>query len=583
MAKAPDKMAKTKDGAIMTFPIPDAALTSHTAIVGKTGAGKSTTAKGIVEHLVGQGGRVCILDPIKSDWWGLTSSADGKKAGLPFYILGGPRGHVPLHPANGKAIAEIVANGELPLSILDMADFPAGGVAKFFIEFAPTLLRRMRGVVHLVMEEAHEFAPKERAGFGDENLQIHHAKRLATAGRSRGVRLIVLTQRTQALHNAILGSCETMIAHRLTAPADQKPVTDWLKANLEKDKAAEIAGSMASLKTGTAWVCSGEAQFFKLVQFPRIKTYDNSATPTGDADANEIRTAKVDIDRLRSLMAVKDPVLPLTSTKVEKSNIPDQRQLAAAREEGGMAVRASISALLDAQHAQSFAMGAEWARGAAVLHLKGMPANADPMPSRKPLPRIAATNIRVGEPVRIDGQAVSSVRPPPSNHRQAPSKAPKAPSNGVITAPQATMLRALAWWKEMGHTKPSRPQVAALAGWKVTAGHLKNVAGTLRSAGLIEYPEDGRISLTEAGFNAAPEPDMGATLLDGLRAALSAPQRTVLNALLPHRRQSREELSEKVGWDAAAGHLKNILGAMRSMQIVDYPAKGEVELQEWVK
>jgi DNA helicase HerA-like ATPase len=72
-----------------------------------------------------------------------------------------------------------------------MADFEPGGQAKFFIDFAPTLLRQMRGVVYLVIEEAHLFAPKERSGIGAENLSIHWAKTLATAGRSKGVRLIL--------------------------------------------------------------------------------------------------------------------------------------------------------------------------------------------------------------------------------------------------------------------------------------------------------------------------------------------------------------------------------------------------------
>lgn len=286
----------------MSFSFPDSVLGQHIGILGKTGGGKSSTAKLIIEQVVAHGARVCILDPIKSDWWGLASSASGKRAGLPFYILGGPHGHVPLHDSAGKAIAEIVAGGALPLSILDMADFPPGGQSRFFVDFAQTLIRKMRGVVYLVIEEAHLFAPKERSGIGAENMSIHWAKTLATAGRSKGIRLIVLSQRTQALHNAVLGSCDTLIAHRLTAPADQLPVNKWLAANVSKDKAAEIAASLGKLKTGEGWICSGEAQLFERRQFPRITTYDNTVAPKDSDGQRAVKMSEVDADALRAII-----------------------------------------------------------------------------------------------------------------------------------------------------------------------------------------------------------------------------------------------------------------------------------------
>jgi hypothetical protein len=297
--------------------LPAEILLQHIAVLGKTGSGKTSTAKLAIEQVVAQGARVCVLDPIKSDWWGLTSSANGKRAGLPFHILGGPHGHVPLHSAAGKAIADVVASGALPMSIIDMADFEPGGQAKFFVDFAPALLRKMRGVVYLVIEEAHLFAPKERSGIGAENLSIHWAKTIATAGRSKGVRLVLVTQRTQALHNALLGSCDTLIAHRLTAPADQEPVVKWLKANTSKEVLSQVTASLASLKTGEGWICSGEAKLFELVHFPRITTYDNTATPTGDGDTLEIKTAAVDPEKLRAIIG----------DAVDKAKADDPREL----------------------------------------------------------------------------------------------------------------------------------------------------------------------------------------------------------------------------------------------------------------
>lgn len=85
--------------------LPHEILLQHLAVLGKTGSGKTSTAKLAIEQAVAEGARVCVLDPIKSDWWGLTSSANGKHAGLPFHILGGPHGHVPLHSAAGKALS----------------------------------------------------------------------------------------------------------------------------------------------------------------------------------------------------------------------------------------------------------------------------------------------------------------------------------------------------------------------------------------------------------------------------------------------------------------------------------------------
>ncbi len=83
-------------------PIPDDVLTDHMAVLAKTGAGKTYGAKGIVERLARMKRRICIVDP-KDAWWGLKSSADGKSAGHPFIVFGGPHAEInALRDAEGK-------------------------------------------------------------------------------------------------------------------------------------------------------------------------------------------------------------------------------------------------------------------------------------------------------------------------------------------------------------------------------------------------------------------------------------------------------------------------------------------------
>ena len=84
-------------GGVKTIPLE--IMATHVAIVGKTGSGKTYTAKGLVERLLEANRRVIVLDPTGA-WWGLRSKADGAP-GFPIPVLGGEHGDVPL--AEGDA------------------------------------------------------------------------------------------------------------------------------------------------------------------------------------------------------------------------------------------------------------------------------------------------------------------------------------------------------------------------------------------------------------------------------------------------------------------------------------------------
>lgn len=609
-------------------PIPATVLEKHVAIVGKTGSGKTNTAKLAVEQAFDAGARVCILDPIKSDWWGITSSADGKHAGMPFQILGGPRGHVPLHEQAGAAIGQLVGEGKLRHSIIDMADFGPGGHQKFFIDFAQALFRHASGVVYLVVEEAHIFAPKERAGIGQENLAIHWMSKIASAARSKGVRLIVCTQRTQKLHNDALGSCDTIIAHRLVLPADQKSIVDWLKNNTDPATLKKIVSSLASLRTGQGWICSGELGIVEQQSFPLIRTFDNSKTPSGDAAAIDVATAQVDLDALRAIVgeAVKeaeanDPKklkariaeleaqiaekqLDATSSEllddlevaqVERDELRNQNaalrreldtersrivDLVHAAEIRDTSIRSlfmksiePVSAAL--QDASRFLVGAVRGLNEELQTKYTMASSQHGAVESSPVPNVSPQNGTLAR--GRDEDRGPHPRAGGGGNRAA------APKGTAIGGPLQSIINAVRFWNSVGVSSPSRVQVAVVAGYTATSGTFRNYLAEARNGhALIEYTGDG-IRLTDAGRSASSGIKYynRREMRDEIRGRMTGPQSKMLGILLEHsgksvKEMARTHLAELSGYEATSGTFRNYLAEMKGLGLITYPKKTTV-------
>jgi hypothetical protein len=575
-------------------------LSQHTAVLGKTGAGKTITSKLMIEQVVAEGARVCILDPLKSDWWGLTSSADGKHAGLAFQILGGPHGHVPLHSSSGKAVAEIVATGALPLSIIDMAEFEPGGQARFFTEFAPALLRKMRGVVYLVVEEAHLFAPKERSGIGSENLSIHWAKTIATAGRSKGIRLILATQRTQALHNALLGSCDTLIAHRLTAPADQEPVVKWLKANTTKEILADVSSSLASLKTGEGWICSGEARQFERVAFPMITTYDNTATPTGDGVTREIKTAPVDREKLRAIIGdavaeaeAQDPRrlrarIAELERQAKKSGTVQPAAAAPGKVEVKIVEKPIVKPEAVAQLVQLATRISEeserskdrWDR--LVDGVTGLLAEVRKVNDAKPAPgrgiadsrdRARQMEAQIGRLARAETRTAAPSRVTTVSTDSAPT--------GKMSAGAVKILNALAELEALGIPETTRHQLGMVAGYNLTGGTGAQHIADLIAFGLAEMPAKGSLRLTGEGRAAATATGVPTTLTElheRILARTSAGSRRIAEHLIGIYPESisRADLGQAVGYNLTGGTGAQHVADLITVGAAVMPVKGRI-------
>ena len=129
------------------LPIQLSVLNAHCAVLGKTGAGKSSVLRLIVEDLLNRGKRVCIIDP-KGDWYGLKLSADGRSAGYPVIAFGNfvqeTASDVPINEHSGRHVAELISSGNRPCVIGFRGWMPAR-MTKFWIDFASTLFNSKSG------------------------------------------------------------------------------------------------------------------------------------------------------------------------------------------------------------------------------------------------------------------------------------------------------------------------------------------------------------------------------------------------------------------------------------------------------
>lgn len=573
----------------MTHPIPDAAFDKHVALLGMTGAGKTSVIKtAIVEPDLEADRRVLIITP-KDDWWGLRLSKTGKSAGFDIPIFGGRHEDYPLQVKDAALLAETYGSMK-GSAIFCTSKLSTQDRARWFAAFAERLLTANRGWVRVVIDEAHVFMPKQGAkGGGAVSLALHAGNELVSQGRSGGLRIVLASQRSAKLHNDALTQCSCLIAMLLMAPHDRDAVKDWIADQADPERGKEIIASLATLNPGQAWVWAPGAKFLECVQFARPATFDSSAAPDDGADA-EHRLKPINLDALKGKLAVVEAEAKANDPKALKAEIA---RLKAAASNEGEKISVSDPAAIEAAEKRGFDRGLAAAKsrvdffvtlGRNVLSSLRMVADD----ARKAVERHeAAVMIAPPFPEFQSGSPSAyppGARTPRARPETAPARnpSPAASGDGSLSGPQRQLLQALAWWAAMGHQNPTRVQVATIAGWRVTSGHLKNIAGSLRTLGLIEYPSEGAITLTVTGAAAAPAPDTSATLEDSVRAILTGPQRIVFDNLQGGETVTREDIAKRCGWEPTSGHVKNVLGSMRSLEVIDYPSQGMVARAEWI-
>jgi hypothetical protein len=547
---------------MVQFPIPDAALDDRLAFIGTSGSGKTYNAGGGVERLLQSGARVIIVDPL-GVWWGLRLNADGRPSGFTLPIFGGEHGDLPLNEHAGKIIGETVA-GMAESCIVDLSGLATKEAERrFMLTFLEAVYRHASGdPVHVVFDEADMWAPQNTGKGAGPQLQAL-MEQIVRRGRVRGFIPWLITQRPAVLSKDVLSQADGLVAFKLTASQDRAAIGDWVKGQADLERWKEIWAELPTMQRGQGVIWVPARGVLKTVEFPAKATFDSSRTPKRGEKRERRELKPLDLDKLQQRLSSIEQDAKANDPKVLKEEVARlTRELAAAQKkvaapppaEKIVANADEISAARDEGQREGIAIGLQRAQEA-IAGLGG-----GTMPVARPARSVAP-----------------AARPLP---------VPIIAAEG-LTTPQQRIVNAIAWWKAFGIDRPSNEQVAFIAGYSPGSGGFNNLKGGLRSAGLIDYPAPGSVTLTETGTVKAEVPNVALTreaFHEAVRAKLSGPQWRVLEPALaayPHSITS-DDVAQAAGYSAGSGGYNNLRGSLRTLTLIDYPSPGQVRAADWL-
>lgn len=551
--------------------IPEKILDQHLVVLGKTGAGKSSALRHIVEHLLSMNKRVCIVDP-KGDWWGLKSSADGKSAGFPVIAFGdfkeAKASDVPINSRSGKHVAELITSGNRPC-LIGFRGWMPSAMTSFWIDFASTIFNANAGELYLVIDEVHNFTPKGKVLNPEVGKSIHWTNRMLSEGRGVGLVCLTASQRPQKVHNDTLTCCETLVAMRVVHAADRQAIKDWIDGCGDKEHGNTVLNLLAGFARGEAMVWSPEIGYGPTrIKFPMFETFDSFAPPqlqkkiteSGWADvnldavkqklasvieeakANDPKELRAEISRLKSEIARKPaaaPVIPIPPRRPAMT--PEQLKLLEKAVFEASELRGSIPILSDR----------------AERIWREMNTIADNVRAIERREEKIESKI-----IRVDAREVSGK---PKPRRDLESFLP----NGTRTGSQQKILDTLAMLKARG-LSPNRDMLARWLDLHPGGGRYCGDLRTLKLDGLIEGAE-----LTQAG---ASEAMAESSSFQAMLEVLTGSQAAIVKILAEGGEYTRDTLAERLGLHPGGGRYCGDLRRLRIMGVI--PERGEISLTQ---
>ena len=528
--------------------LPFESVTHTFGVLAIRGVGKTHFMRRLAEEMGRNQLPFVFCDPVGVAW-GLRSSADGKKPGIPVIIFGGEHGDVPLDPMSGSLVADFIVE-ERPSVVLDMSTFRTKADQRRFVtDFAERLYRKNREPLHLFLDEADEYCP-QRPQRGYERM-LGAMEELVRRGRARGIGVTMATQRSAVLNKDVLTQIDTLIALRTVSPQDRKAVDLWVSAHGTDEQRAEFMESLASMPVGTAWVWSpGWLNLFKKVQIARCTTFDSSATPkVGRRLKAPGVMAKVDLDGVRERM----------SNIIETNRQQDPNHLRRENEE----LRAEIRRLKTAcVKVETKVIEKPIVKDEQITRFeKALGTLSQVFDEAKRARQDAHAS---GRPLHIP-----SMQELPNKHIPAPivvmskKRAELLSEDKQLRAGARRMLEALA---ARYPAKTTRSQLATLSGLRPRSGTFGTYFGELKRLGYIQQNGDMLIITDEgfrySGYEAHSTPQSKEEVRKMWESKLRAGARRMLGCVIDSypKMLTRQDLADAVGLSVQSGTFGTYLG-----------------------
>lgn len=565
----------------------DDIVTKTVAILAQRRKGKTYTASVIAEEMVAAKVPFVVLDPT-SAWWGLRSSADGKKPGLPVVILGGQHGDLPLERGAGKFIADLVLDHP-GWYVIDFGLFESGAAERqFATDFAERLYRRkgqpgMDFPLHLFVDEADRFVPQRVSGGRGEGRESDQRllgafESIVRRGGLRGLGTTLISQRAAVVNKNVLEQIDILIMLRIMGPNDRRAIEDYLKADADDEQRKALMSSLASLDIGEAWLWEpgGEPPLFDRVHIRERHTFNSSATPKpGQSRVEPSKFAKVDLDAVKSEMQAAIERAKSDDPKELRKKIADlEHQLKTFKPVETIAtVEIEVEKIVE--------VVPEWVTTLRVDLQKILDevvkehADLFSSPLRPGLRKVES-------PPRRGQYRVATTPEPKMDKTGAPPPPPRNrpdPNDEVnLGRCERAILSVLAQFPH-GRT---RQQVATLSGYSVTSGGFANSLGKLRTLGFIEGRGD--LQITDSGSVAIdgqydPLPT-GPALLTHWQRKLGKCERAILHCLVDAwpKSMARDDIATTTGYSPTSGGFANSLGKLRTLELIE--GRGELKADD---